>query len=176
MPPEELVPWRDVERWECVRCGKCCKTLDVSLSFEEEEVLKTVRPDSVVYGKIGAYVRRVDGKCVFYAEKSGKGMCTIYSLRPKACKLYPFYVRNSGPENARYGSFYVFLHRECEGIGVGRPIAEILPEVLNISPVPVPETSASRGLCSESPSRRSGRASCKFSAHALNRQSSSRSR
>ena len=172
----ELIPWRDVGRWECVRCGKCCRTLDVSLSFEEEATLKNVRSDSIVYGKIGAYIRRVNGKCLFYDESSRS--CSIYSIRPRACRLYPFYVRKSGPENARYGNLYVFVHSSCEGIGAGKSLEKVLPEVLGeiSSSFRAPASSASRGRCSASPLRRSGRASCTFSGRAPDRQSSSRSR
>ncbi len=188
IPDEELIPWKRVKRWECVRCGKCCRTLDVSLGFEEEELFKNF----VVYGKIGVYLKRINGRCIFYSEKNRE--CTVYPIRPRACRLYPFYVRKAvrkaercdESHEAEYCGVYVFLHRECSGLGKGRPLEELLPKIISEAlgdrdlgvgeKGTTQETSVFQDLCSESPSRHSGRASCRFSARAQAWQSSLQNR
>lgn len=51
-----LLPWRRVKR--CIRCGKCCSSLDVPLTYEEEERLRKYG-DVFRRGKIGVYLRKM---------------------------------------------------------------------------------------------------------------------
>jgi len=57
-----------------------------------------------------------DGTCVFYKE--GKG-CTIYSLRPTACRLFPFVVvEKSGPQGGIL--LEIKYNPTCPGMGKGK--------------------------------------------------------
>ncbi len=123
--PENLIPWRRVKRWECIRCGWCCKNYDVPVTVYDEERLRKYG-DVFWRGKIGVYLKRVNGVCIFY---DGSG-CSIYDDRPKACRLYPFYVMKRGEEEARFGNLYVYLDKNCRGIGRGRRVEDLIPEII----------------------------------------------
>jgi len=60
--------------------------------------------------------RESDGACVFYKE--GKG-CTIYPVRPTACRLFPFVVvEKSGPEGGII--LEIKYNPTCPGMGKGK--------------------------------------------------------
>jgi Fe-S-cluster containining protein len=83
---------------ECFRCGICCTRLRPEVSRREIE--KIARKLGVsIEAFFSAYVRRVPIKegyilqssadtCPFlqWDERSAKSACTIYSVRPKACR------------------------------------------------------------------------------------------
>ena len=119
--PRNLIPWRIARRWRCVRCGWCCCNYDVPITFEDEERLRKFG-DVFWHGKVGVYLKRIDGKCIFYRD----GECLIYEDRPIACRMYPFYIRRQGDELAKFGDVYVYLDRNCRGIGKGSKIEEVL--------------------------------------------------
>jgi Fe-S-cluster containining protein len=121
-----LIPWRLVKRWECIRCGWCCRNLDVHVTVYDEERLKKYG-DVFWYGKIGVYLKKVNGACIFY-----DGLCKIYPERPRACIFYPFYFLKRGEEIAKFGKYYVYVDRNCRGIGRGRRIEEVLKELVRI--------------------------------------------
>ena len=67
------------------------------------------------------FVREVDqmlslkekenGDCIFLKE----GKCSIYDVRPRQCRTYPFW-----PQNLRSPEAWARACRACEGIGQGR--------------------------------------------------------
>lgn len=60
--------------------------------------------------------REGDGACVFFRE--GKG-CTIYPVRPAACRLFPFVVvERSGPSGGIV--LEISYNPTCPGIGEGK--------------------------------------------------------
>ena len=124
--PKDLIPWRVAGRWKCIRCGWCCNNLDVPVTIYDEERLRKYG-DIFWKGKIGVYLKKINGRCIFYKD----GECLIYEERPKACRNYPFYIRKQGDELARFGNVYVYLDKNCRGIGKGRRIEEILNELFN---------------------------------------------
>ncbi len=119
-----LIPWRLARRWTCVRCGWCCCSYDVPVTFDDERRLRKYG-DVFWRGKVGLYLKRIDGKCVFYDN----GKCLIYDERPIACRRYPFYFRRNGEELARFGDIYVYVDANCRGVGKGRRIEEVLKEL-----------------------------------------------
>ena len=126
---QNLIPWRRIKKWGCIRCGRCCSTLDIPVTFEEEERLK--KYGSVFKrGKIGLYLRKKRGKCIFFK----KGSCKIYEERPEACRRYPFYFRDLGEDEALFvkGEFriYVYVDKECRGIGKGKNVEEVVEEII----------------------------------------------
>ena len=109
-----LIPWRRVKGWACVHCGRCCSTYDIPVTFEDE--LRLRKFGSVFRkGKVGLYLKKKKGTCVFWR----KGRCKIYDERPTACKLYPFYVKKWGKEEARFNGYYVYVDSKCGGINKG---------------------------------------------------------
>ncbi len=94
-------------------------------------------------GKV--YLRHgFEDRCIFQQPIMGRWACAIQSIKPLACKLFPFrvlsrpiYGRGDGSEYRYRGrSFYIYLDSNCEGIIVGRPserfYGQVLPEVLEL--------------------------------------------
>ena len=125
----QLIPWKNVEKWMCIRCGKCCSNLDVPVTYEDEKRLKEYG-DVFTRGKIGLYLKTVGGRCVFFRD----GQCTIYNKRPEACKRYPFYFRCFGDDDALFCvgdvRLYVYIDPECSGIGRGENVERVIVELL----------------------------------------------
>ncbi|WP_456369502.1 YkgJ family cysteine cluster protein [Geoglobus sp.] len=124
----ELIPYRRYERWRCVHCGFCCSEYDVSLGHEDEKRLK--RFGNVFwYGKIGVYLRKKDGRCVFRKDR-----CRTYRFRPVACRKYPFYFREEGGEESVFEFngrvIHVFVDPKCRGLGTGEKIEIVISRVL----------------------------------------------
>jgi hypothetical protein len=126
---ENLIPWRIVRRWECKHCGMCCSELDVPLTEKDELLLKEFWNISWK-SKLGVYLKKRDGKCIFY-----DGGCKIYSIRPIACRKYPFYLREKGCELSEYGingkKVHVFLDKFCSGIGCGKDVQSEIERVIS---------------------------------------------
>lgn len=123
----DVVPWTYVDRWECVRCGWCCRNLDVSITIYDEIRLRKYG-DIFRKGKVGLYLKRINGACVFYDGKN----CRIYDERPRACIFYPFYILKRGEEIARFGRYYVYVDKNCRGMGKGRDVREVITELIRI--------------------------------------------
>lgn len=126
---QNLVPWREVEKWKCIHCGKCCSNLDVPVTYEDEKRLKKYG-DVFTKGKIGLYLKKVRGECIFFRD----GRCKIYSERPEACRRYPFYFRDSGDDSALFSvrevKIYVYVDLECNGVGSGKDVEKVIGEIL----------------------------------------------
>jgi Fe-S-cluster containining protein len=82
-------------RHECIACGASCH-LKVNLGKDDvERILKHAKETGVkeiVIEKSGDSYwlkRRPTGACFFLAYESNLPRCSIYSLRPTACRLYP---------------------------------------------------------------------------------------
>jgi len=109
----QLIPWRELKGWNCIHCGRCCRSYDVPLTPEDEERLK--KYGSVFRkGRVGLYLKKKKGKCVFRRDK-----CRIYTERPVACRLYPFYVRFECSKDAYFNGYYVYIDAECRGVDKG---------------------------------------------------------
>ncbi len=129
LPQENLIPWRRVRRWECTHCGYCCEEYDVPLTFEEEEKLRKFG-GVFAKGKIGVYLKKMGGTCIFRRN----GRCAIYDFRPIACVRYPFFFREDGCEEAKFvfdnREFFVYLDKNCRGIGRGKRVEEEIKRVI----------------------------------------------
>jgi Fe-S-cluster containining protein len=82
-------------RHECVACGASCH-LRVNLEKSDvERILKhateTKMKDTVIEKRGNRYwlSRRRDGACVFLTYSGDLPRCSIYSIRPIACRLFP---------------------------------------------------------------------------------------
>jgi len=94
-------------------------------------------------GKV--YLQRgLNNRCVFQQYWGGVWICGLQTIKPLACKLYPFRVQKepkySGENNAYYNykgtALYVYLDPHCPGIKFGTPswdlLKRVLPEVVEI--------------------------------------------
>ncbi len=94
--------YEDGLRFECTRCGKCCSGFPgfVWVNNEELQAIADARGEPLEE-VIGLYTRMVHGRrslrdnlkddCVFYDPAVG---CTIYEVRPRQCRTWPFWESN----------------------------------------------------------------------------------
>ena len=96
-------------KFECIRCGNCCKEPGWVL-FSDEELKKistyldmgldVFMPyfselDTVVTEDGSVLGFMMEDGCVFYEEDEG---CTIYPYRPEQCKKFPYWASNESDE------------------------------------------------------------------------------
>lgn len=65
-----------------------------------------------------------DSSCIFY-EKG----CMIYPIRPRACKLFPFFVKEETTTNGDI-LLNISYNPHCPGIGIGLPVDKSKLEML----------------------------------------------
>jgi len=92
--------YRDGLRFECSRCGHCCRGAG-NVWISDAEIERLARALDVSDAQLRTlYTRRVADRgvvlrqkrnqdCVFWAADSG---CQIYPLRPRQCRSYPFWA------------------------------------------------------------------------------------
>ncbi|MBI1914816.1 MAG: YkgJ family cysteine cluster protein [Planctomycetes bacterium] len=128
-------PWfEDGLRFRCTRCGNCCTGTPGYVWVDDAELaaIADFRGESVeeVTGlhtrraKRGRTLREKDnGDCVFYDRQRG---CTIYPVRPRQCRTWPFWESNVASPEAWQHTCQV-----CPGSGKGDLISaeEILARV-----------------------------------------------
>ncbi len=94
--------YRDGLRFECTRCGKCCTGVPgfVWVNAAEIGAIAAFRNEtaSEVYalytrpvGRRSSLREKANGDCVFYDRSVG---CTIYPVRPRQCRTWPFWDSN----------------------------------------------------------------------------------
>lgn len=93
---------RQWELFKCQQCGKCCA--EIGLPYDPESIFEIARYlDLTIDQVIDKYYGRIvdEGKawesedykrtpCPFLVADGDMKCCTIYSVRPSGCKLYPF--------------------------------------------------------------------------------------
>ncbi|MFO7710230.1 MAG: YkgJ family cysteine cluster protein [Candidatus Woesearchaeota archaeon] len=75
----------NISTFVCKRCGECCQYL---VQLEEKDIIRIREAGySDFYYDEGErkVLKRKNGYCIFYKEG-----CTIYPIRPKVCRDYPF--------------------------------------------------------------------------------------
>ena len=113
--------FHDGLRFECIRCGTCCTGEPGIVAVDTSEAdaiarylgrpLTQLRPSPFVPARQGYSIREHrDGRCHFYCQG-----CTIYEVRPRQCRTYPFWA-----SNLRSTYRWRRVARECPGIGTGR--------------------------------------------------------
>jgi uncharacterized protein len=101
-------PWYgDGLRFGCTRCGACCTGApgfvwvnDEELAAIAEQLGETVEQVTALYTRLGHRGRtlreKANSDCVFYDREKG---CTIYTVRPRQCRTWPFWESNvTSPE------------------------------------------------------------------------------
>ncbi len=128
-------PWfEDGLRFRCTRCGNCCTGTpgyvwvnDAELAAIADfrgELVEEVTGLHTRLAKQGRTLREKDnGDCVFYDRERG---CTIYPVRPRQCRTWPFWESNVATPEAWQRTCEV-----CPGSGKGALISaeEILARV-----------------------------------------------
>lgn len=120
--------------FECTRCGRCCTGEPGFVWVNEEEVEAISRRLGMTAGQfLAVYTYRTRGRrslrekangdCVFYDREQG---CTIYPLRPRQCRTWPFWESNLASAER-----WAEVSRHCPGIGRGEviPVDEITRRV-----------------------------------------------
>ena len=116
-------PWYHAGlRFQCTRCGHCCTGAPGYVWVNAEEVEAIAEFLAEPAGEVEAlHTRAVDrrrtlrekanGDCVFFGREKG---CTIYSVRPRQCRTWPFWDSNlANPEDWE-------RTRRCPEFGTGR--------------------------------------------------------
>jgi Fe-S-cluster containining protein len=120
-------PWyKDGLRFHCTRCGHCCTGAPGFVWVNDGEIAAIADFRGEPEGETRALFTRealgdrslrekANGDCIFYDAKQG---CTIYPVRPRQCRTWPFWQSNvENPEawqNASVG---------CPGCGQGELIS-----------------------------------------------------
>jgi len=127
----ELVWYHAGLRFECTQCGGCCSG-DPGVVWVDQEELKSIAQFTGLTetelrlrhtrseGKQVTLTERPNGDCTFL-DKETRG-CTIYSVRPKQCRTWPFWNSNLQSPDA-----WDETKRACPGAGKGKlvPLEEI---------------------------------------------------
>ena len=130
-------PWYQAGlRFQCTRCGNCCTGEPGFVWVDDEEIaaIAKFRAEPVEHVR-DAYTtavgpdrtlrEKINGDCVFYDRSAG---CTIYPVRPRQCRTWPFWESNVISPEAWQRTCEV-----CPGSGKGELIsAEEITRRLNV--------------------------------------------
>jgi Fe-S-cluster containining protein len=96
-------PWyKDGLRFQCTRCGKCCTGEPGYVWVYDAEVAalaayrgETLTETTALYTRLTSRGRtlreKLNGDCVFFDREKG---CTVYPVRPRQCRTWPFWESN----------------------------------------------------------------------------------
>jgi valine--pyruvate aminotransferase len=109
-------------RFGCTQCGQCCTGAHGIIRVDADEI--RALSDSLGMGAQDFKARylyripngfsireRENGDCMFLRD----GRCSVYGLRPRQCRTYPFWF-----ENVRSEPAWERAAADCPGIGQGR--------------------------------------------------------
>lgn len=120
-------PWyQDGLRFSCTRCGKCCTGEPGFVWINDEELAALAEYLHEPLAQVKAmYTRRSyaeltlreqsNGDCIFYDREQG---CTIYPVRPRQCRTWPFWEKNVATPEAWNHTCEI-----CPGSGQGELIS-----------------------------------------------------
>jgi Fe-S-cluster containining protein len=120
-------PWyHDGLRFECTRCGHCCTGAPGFVWVDEAEISAIAQyrgetlTDTLAFytrpvGRRRSLRERLNGDCVFWDREAG---CTVYPVRPRQCRTWPFWESNVATPEAWQRTCEV-----CPGSGKGELIS-----------------------------------------------------
>ena len=123
--PKSAKPWWYAGlKFECLGCGRCCRGEPGAIWFTEEEermLAARIAPSleafrrRYVTGRYGrpSIVERANGECRLLDGATGR--CTVYSLRPRQCRLFPFWPSLLASPRA-----WMEESRRCPGMNQGK--------------------------------------------------------
>jgi uncharacterized protein len=121
-------PWyKDGLSFTCTRCGKCCTGAPGFVWVNDEEIQAIADFIGVSTDEFrGRHARleyrgytlreKVNGDCIFFDRAKG---CTVYPVRPRQCRTWPFWESNIATEEAWENTRAI-----CPGSGNGELIQE----------------------------------------------------
>jgi Fe-S-cluster containining protein len=107
----------------CTQCGHCCTGAPGFIWVDETELRAIAEFRKVSYGDVKYFDAKVvgertslrehaNGDCVYLDAKTRR--CTIYPVRPKQCRTWPFWTSNlESPES------WQAVQQTCPGAGHG---------------------------------------------------------
>ncbi len=113
--------YRDGLRFECTRCGNCCRGPGyVWVDEEETQALADhFEMDVITFEKV--YTRKTgrnrslreqaNDNCIFFDDQQG---CLVYEARPQQCRTWPFWDNNLSSE-----AMWKRTQQRCPGSGKG---------------------------------------------------------
>jgi uncharacterized protein len=125
MSDEQEKWYKDGLRFQCTQCGNCCSGPEGYVWVNEEELTRIAeflgRPIEEVRAeharKVGIRTSlkelKGSGDCTFL--HSEKRNCTIYPVRPRQCRTWPFWDSNISSPEAWQG-----VEQVCPGAGHGQ--------------------------------------------------------
>jgi Fe-S-cluster containining protein len=118
--PLKIAKWYDDGlNFSCTGCGECCTGSPGYVWINEQEIVALAQHFNLSLQDFASqYLRKINkkwslkesslnGDCVFLKEKK----CTVYNLRPKQCKTFPWW-----PQNLKSPDHWKNAARRCEGI------------------------------------------------------------
>ncbi len=134
MPPVQFVPWRQISRWQCSGCRRCCKDYSIVLNFPEWlTITQRFGAQTTIASLDKLFLKRLDdGSCPFLCNFSGTYLCSLQNMKPNACKVWPFKVleepKLGEPKQAAFdfagNKLYIYADRSCCGLKYGTPTWE----------------------------------------------------
>ncbi len=116
-------------RFTCTQCGSCCSGPPGYVWFTDQEAAAMARHVGLSIEDFrGRYAQPYDGQwslkdsltphgydCVFLQrDASGKATCSIYEVRPRQCRTWPFWTGN-----LRRRADWEHASARCPGMAVG---------------------------------------------------------
>ncbi len=122
-PPKAEAPWYcDGLRFECTRCGGCCRGEPGYVWVDDMEaalIARNLGLDAAEFAR--TYLRKVsgahslhelaNGDCIFWSPAG----CRIYAVRPVQCRTFPFWHEYVGSPRG-----WAVAARRCPGVNRGR--------------------------------------------------------
>jgi len=129
---DAAIPWYHAGlNFTCTQCGKCCTGDPGYVWLDDDEITRIAAAlGEKRHEFVGVFTRpargkvtlreKLDGDCVLYDKARG---CTVYGVRPKQCRTWPFWE-----SNLRTPEDWERTERVCPGSGEGEliPVEEIV--------------------------------------------------
>jgi len=122
-------PWyKDGLSFNCTECGHCCTGSPGYVWVTDDEIAQMADHLKLqINDFIRHFVRRIDGKlalvemakkydCIFLKNRK----CSIYSVRPKQCRTFPWW-----PQNLKSEKDWDKAAKYCEGIQKNAPVVPL---------------------------------------------------
>jgi uncharacterized protein len=119
-------PWyHEGLRFECTQCGDCCtgepgyvwvnsdEIAALAAAIGEPDVQQFQRKYVRKVGVRRTLIERPNGDCIFF--DSEKRHCTVYDVRPRQCRTWPFW-----DSNVRTPETWRETCQVCPGSGTGK--------------------------------------------------------
>jgi len=143
----DYIPWKQVNNWICLGCGKCCYRYRIQLKDDETAIIRKFWSDAVEEIGEQVYLKKIGKKCIFQSGKSC-GLQPV-GLKPMACRIWPFYVATkpaSDWETQKYQAqflcrgkeYFVYVNTVCNGVnrGTRSNLRQVISEIIMLQANP----------------------------------------